>query len=92
MKLKDIGSNQTEIIFNDGTHVLFSYETPVAVSTVDGMFVTEKKFSRTTSKHINKWCKGISYKHSVPQDLIEGLISGVSARGKFVLNTKSSGE
>ena len=55
-------------------------------------FVTEKKFSRTTSKHINKWCNGISYKHSVPQDLIEGLISGVSARGKFVLNTKSSGE
>ena len=39
MRLKQIGSNQTEIIFNNGTHVLFSYETPVAVSTINGLFV-----------------------------------------------------
>ncbi len=54
MRLKQIGSNQTEIIFNDGTHVFFSYETPVCVSTVDGLFVTENKYSNTTTKHINK--------------------------------------
>ena len=40
MKLKQIGSNQTELIFNDGTHVLFSYETPVAVSNLDGIVMT----------------------------------------------------
>ena len=33
MKLKQLGSNQTEVVFKDGTYVLFSYETPVAVST-----------------------------------------------------------
>ena len=74
MRLKQIGSNQTEIIFNDGTHVLFSYETPVAVSTVDGIFVTEQKYSNTTTKHINKWCNGISLRTTVPQDNINTLV------------------
>ena len=73
MRLKQIGSNQTELIFNDGTHVLFSYETPVAVSTVDGMFVTEQKYSTTTTRHINKWCAGTS-SMLVPQDNINTLV------------------
>ena len=55
MKVKPIGSNQTEVIMNNGNHVLFSYETPVAVSTVNGMYVTETKYSNTTTRHINKW-------------------------------------
>ena len=73
MRLKQIGSNQTELIFNDGTHVLFSYETPVAVSTVDGIFITEQKYSNTTTKHINKWCNGISLRTTVPQHAIDTL-------------------
>lgn len=73
MKVKQIGSNQTEVIFNDGTHVLFSYETPVAVSTVDGMFVTEQKYSNTTTRHINKWCAG-TLSMLVPQDNINTLV------------------
>tara|TARA_B100000686_G_C16421622_1_gene777458 strand:- start:451 stop:693 length:243 start_codon:yes stop_codon:yes gene_type:complete len=73
MKLKQIGSNQTELIFNDGTEVLFSYETPVAVLTVNGMYVTETKYSSTTSRHINKWCEGIT-RTTIPQDNIDTLV------------------
>ena len=75
MRLKQIGSNQTEIIFNDGTHVFFSYETPVCVSTVDGLFVTENKYSNTTTKHINKWGRGFNHVNTVPQSDIENIIN-----------------
>ena len=55
MKIKQVGSNQTELVLNDGTQVLFSYETPVACW-IDGQFYrTDKKWSQTTSRHINKW-------------------------------------
>lgn len=67
MKLKQIGSNQTEVQrqqkVNGGVAtvaVLYSYETPVAytVTWPDGGFVarrTNQYYSRTTSKHINAW-------------------------------------
>ena len=77
MKVKPIGSNQTEVIMNNGNHVLFSYETPVAVSTIDGIFVTEVKYSNTTTRHINKWCAGIIQDWSaymVSQTELENLI------------------
>ena len=74
MKVKPIGSNQTEVIMNNGNHVLFSYETPVAVSTVNGMYVTETKYSNTTTRHINKWCAGISNKNMVSQTELEKMI------------------
>ena len=55
MRVKPIGSNQTEI-HGMGCEVLFSYETPVALCGPDGTWYrTEQKHSSTTSKHINKW-------------------------------------
>lgn len=42
-------------------YILFSYSTPVAINDTKGFKVTEKKFSRTTTKHINKWINGASY-------------------------------
>ena len=66
MLLKNQGPNQSELILENGTHILFSYETPVAVSTVDGLFVTDQHYSSTTTKHINKWCEGIT-RTTVPQ-------------------------
>lgn len=59
MRIKNIGSNQTVLVSklpNGRTlEVLFSYETPVAVRgpTVD--YKTDRKWSVTTSKHINKF-------------------------------------
>ena len=66
MLLKNQGPNQSELILENGSHILFSYETPVAVSTVDGLFVTDQHYSSTTTKHINKWCEGIT-RTTVPQ-------------------------
>ena len=65
MKVKNIGSNMTEIELPDGTLVLVSYETPVAARVFalaaenDGVALarTSKKWSATTTRHINKWLR-----------------------------------
>ena len=58
MKLNQIAPNQTEVVTN-GKTVFFSYNTPVAAC-VDGQyFRTGKKWSVTTSKHINRWLDGV---------------------------------
>jgi hypothetical protein len=59
-EVKDIGSNMTELLVTpdngiQGLCLLFSYETPVAGWDATGPFQTEKKFSATTTKHINKY-------------------------------------
>jgi hypothetical protein len=55
MKLNLIGSNQTEVEFDNGTCIFFSYEQAVCVRNENGCFVTDEKYSQTTSRHINKW-------------------------------------
>lgn len=54
LNISPIGANQTEISFN-GAKVLFSYKTPVACWINGQFYKTNKKWSVTTSKHINKW-------------------------------------
>ena len=64
MILRQVGSNQTELSFNNGTTLFFSYETPVAGFTPSlGHFKTETYYSRTTSKHINQYFTPVSYTH-----------------------------
>jgi hypothetical protein len=55
MKIKPIQSNMTELTLNDGTQVLFSYQTPVACWKDGHFYKTDKKWSNTTTRHINKW-------------------------------------
>ena len=70
MKLKSIKANCHELELDNGVLVLFSYETPVAISlpgvirvtNLDGVSLeylgvikTNQKFSKTTSAHINAW-------------------------------------
>lgn len=58
MKVKSLKANQTEITFNDGIIVFVSYETPVAAFIQGkGIIRTSKKWSQTTTKHINQWIK-----------------------------------
>ena len=65
MKVKNIGSNMTELEFEDGTLVLISYETPVAARVFEfasenngcALVRTSKKWSATTTRHINKWLR-----------------------------------
>ena len=55
MKLKKIGNNETEITTKDGVLLFFSYETLVAAASYKNVYVTETKYSNTTTKHINRW-------------------------------------
>lgn len=59
MKLNPIASNMTELTFDSGYTVLFSYKTPVACRDHDGRYYrTDCRWSVTTSKHICKWLAG----------------------------------
>ena len=75
MILRQLGSNQTEISFNNGTSIFFSYETPVAGhDLIKGYFKTGTYYSRTTSKHINNYLKHAdSYVSTVTDDYIVSL-------------------
>ena len=78
MKLKQLGPNMTELRFTDHL-ILFSYETPVA-GWHDRLFKTKKKYSRTTTKHINKyfrdeWDVNPLSVEEVSQDYIDSLVS-----------------
>jgi hypothetical protein len=73
MKLRNVGSNMTELDLTGGNTVLFSYETPVAASTPDGFVRTDKHHSPTTSRHINKWLEGREAK-TVPQSELDDMV------------------
>jgi hypothetical protein len=74
MQLSTIQNNMRQLTLKDGTQVLFSYETPVA-SWAEGQFYkTDKKWSNTTTRHINKWAHcAVSKPQSYFDDLIKGL-------------------
>jgi hypothetical protein len=75
MKLKNIGSNQTQIVVN-GVTILFSYNTAVAAQMANGDLIrSNKKWSVTTSKHINAWLgdSGIQRAKSVEQSVLDAL-------------------
>ena len=74
MKVKSIGSNQTEVSAN-GCRVLYSYETPVALEAPSGKYYkTDRKWSVTTSKHINRFVGGSPI--LVSKDLLDDWQSG----------------
>ena len=78
MKMKQVGSNMTEITMY-GITMLMSYETPVAYydSETYKYYRTAKKWSNTTSKHINKWLDGVKAIET-PQAAIDSLFAGVA--------------
>ena len=72
LKLKPIASNMTEIVLPNGIQVLFSYQTPVASWENGQFYKTDKFWSKTTSRHINKWANCAIEK---PQDYFYQLTS-----------------
>ena len=74
MILRQLGSNMTELSFNNGATNFFSYETPVAGFTPKvGHFRTETYYSRTTSKHINQYMKHAPNVRTVDDSFIVSL-------------------
>ena len=75
MKLTPIAANQNEVEFTNGAQVFFSYKTPVAAYCPSlGYIRTAKYWSVTTSRHINKWLKGITEVTEVPQEMLTELV------------------
>lgn len=79
MKLRQIKTNCHELVTRKGT-ILFSYETPVAVS-YDiaigekwGCYKTSEKFGATTSKHISAWTDTL---RAIPQNEIEACAAEI---------------
>ena len=76
MQLTPIAANQTEIE-TDKARVFFSYRTPVAAYVYgEGYVRTEKWWSVTTSRHINKWIGNCTTKE-VSQTYLDNLVQGV---------------
>jgi hypothetical protein len=74
MKLIPLGSNQNLVQLNGGVQVLFSYKTPVAAYVPgQGYFRTNHDWSRTTSKHINKWLRGVIGVSAVDQSVLDNI-------------------
>ena len=73
MQLTPIASNMTEVETSEA-RILFSYRTPVAAYVFGEGFVrTEKWWSVTTSRHINKWIDGVPAKE-VAQTYLDNLV------------------
>lgn len=73
MELYPRGANCNEVVLGNRS-VLFSYKTPVAVHIEGvGYFKTEKKWSRTTSRHINAFLNG-SEAQEKPQSFFDELV------------------
>jgi hypothetical protein len=72
MKMRNVGSNMTEIKTGKAT-ILFSYNTPVACQDENGLHKTERYWSVTTSRHINKWLNGANAELK-PQEFFDNLL------------------
>ena len=76
MQLTPIASNMTEVETSEA-RILFSYRTPVAAYVFgEGFVKTEKWWSVTTSRHINKWLDGGTPKE-VAQTYLDNLVQEV---------------
>ena len=74
MKLTPIAANQNEVEFTNGTQVFFSYKTPVAAYLPEKGYVrTEKFWSVTTSRHINKWLGSVTNVTEIEQSVLDNL-------------------
>jgi hypothetical protein len=55
--IRKFGAKQLKEITKTDRRVLVSYTTPVAVRIGDDLFVTNERFSNTTTKHINLYLR-----------------------------------
>ena len=75
LKLKPVASNMN-LLETPAHIVLFSYATPVASfdKATYSFHRTEAKWSKTTTRHINKWLDGVKAIEQ-PQEYFDNLLS-----------------
>ena len=71
MKIENLGADKTALHLSNGT-VFFSYNTPVCARINGQWSRTEKKWSVTTSRHINQFLDGLSAE-TRPQEFFDNL-------------------
>ena len=78
MRLKAIANNQTELHYNDGVILFFSYDTPVAAFIPgESVIATDHFYSTTTSRHISKFairCHKNTIINKVPEKDFRGIL------------------
>lgn len=88
MNLNPIQANMTEVDLGHMV-ILFSYKTPVAVHVYERteagtmswhQYRTEKNWSRTTTRHINKWNPMGGAYGIKPQEYFDGLLGNVNVQ------------
>ena len=76
MKIKQLGSNQTLVVFPNEDEVFYSYETPVAGWICGkGYWISERKYSRTTSKHVSRYANTANVRVLNDEQVTETLTS-----------------
>lgn len=78
MKLEPIGKNVNVLRFANGDELLFSYSACVAAKIGKSYFVTDKKWSATTARHISSYAPPSAFK--VPQASLDAIRADISAR------------
>jgi hypothetical protein len=67
-------ANTENVFYPSGRIVLLSYGKPVAVKVADSQaFKTRKRWSRTTTKHINEFLEGVFDVQEADQEDIEEM-------------------
>jgi hypothetical protein len=77
MILRQIGPHETEVQFNNGVLILFSYTGPVAAYKPGlGALRTSKFHSRTSARHMRDWFTGHGWLTvtEVPQEFIDNIV------------------
>tara|TARA_R100001086_G_C11754595_1_gene236341 strand:+ start:173 stop:454 length:282 start_codon:yes stop_codon:yes gene_type:complete len=79
LRLQKVRTNMSELSLPDGSAVLFSFETPVAMKTPRGYYrKTDRFHSQATSRHIYWWLDGAGEVASetkvIPQDQLNDLV------------------
>ena len=75
MRLQRQGKTSATVIDIGESQILYSYSTPVAAFVPGrGYLKTDRFYSVTTSRHVNKWIDGRST--TVPQSEIDAIANG----------------
>lgn len=76
MIVRSLAANQTQIEIATSfgfDQVFVSYETPVAAMIDGELYRTDRKWSKTTTRHINKWLAGRNAENK-PQSFFDSLL------------------
>ena len=81
MNLNPIRQNMNEVEIGNKT-ILFSYKTPVAYHDEFGNYKTRKRWSVTTSRHINQWLRSYNIDPVTTEEVDQEILDNLLNEGK----------